>query len=529
MLTLAWLLITSASADPSATCANEDATRFYHDGFAAQQGRDTEDALGNYTRCIAADPKCVPCWYEKGWSHWTRSEWDLTIQVWEQVLALDPNHGPTKEWLPQARDNKSGGGPSRSATGLRIPMGTASSPKDARVAMKLVARFQNYDSSPSGAGDTHDPDIFSPKSARFLSDGSKVYVNSLEGLKTPVYNPKTKTKITTIDHVFGPEDGGLFQGLTTIYGYPYYRHHKSGDDNQFGGKPVESALSHSDRYLWVPYYRRDFDVGARSPSAVSIIDTQTDTIVRVLPTGPIPKYVAISPDNHWAAISHWGDNTVAMVDISSGNPATFKYAEKRMVVEKILDQKNLGGNRDASCGSCLRGTVFSPDGTVLLVARMGDGGIAGFDVASQAYLGTVKGMPETPRHLVFSPDGQTLYFSANRSGHVGKIATEEILRLLRGAKTSRVERQGWDTVYVGGGARTLEVSPDGKTLFAAVNGRSQIVAVDSATLKILAKVRTDSYTVGLAVSPDGSQVWTTSQGRGGKGGNSVCVYEVTTN
>jgi hypothetical protein len=43
---------------------------------------------------------------------------------------------------------------------------------------------------------------------------------------------------------------------------------------------------------------------------------------------------------------------------------------------------------------------------------------------------------------------------------------------------------------------------------------------------VISKVRVDSYTVGLGVSPDGKQVWTTSQGKSGKGGNSVCVYDV---
>ena len=87
--------------------------------------------------------------------------------------------------------------------------------------------------------------------------------------------------------------------------------------------------------------------------------------------------------------------------------------------------------------------------------------------------------------------------------------------------------EGWQEAFVGGGARTLEVSPDGRFLFAAVNGRAEVVAVDATSMEVVARVRTDSYAVGLAVSPDGSQVWTTSQGRKGKGGNSVCVFRVT--
>ena len=509
-------------------CATPEASFDYSEGFRSQRANDTENALASYSRCLEKDPNCVACQYEIGWSYWTRSEWDQVIAAWERTLELDPGNTSASTWLPKARESKAGSVPSTSGTGLHVAIGTSSSPSDAPVQLELVARFQNYNPNPSNDADHHDTDIYSPKSARFLADGSRVYVNSLEGLETVVYDPRAITKVHTIEHTFGPDDAALFQGMTTVFDYPYMRTSPSGDPNQFSGKPVESALSHNDRYLWVPYYRREFDVGAGSPSAVAVIDTQTNDIVRVLPTGPIPKYVAISPDNRWAAITHWGDNTIAMIDISSGDPAQFQYRDERLVVERILSQEGLtGSNRDAACGFCLRGTTFTPDGETLLVARMGSGGIAGFDVASGAYLGTVDGDRPTPRHLAISPDGQTLYFSSNRSGYVSKTPLAALIAALRGADGGHVQHS-FDDVFVGGGARTLEVSPDGKWLFAAINGRSQIVVVNAETLEIVSKVRTDSFTVGLAVSPDGRQVWTTSQGKSTRGGgNSVCVYDVT--
>ncbi|MFT6145002.1 MAG: DNA-binding beta-propeller fold protein YncE [Myxococcota bacterium] len=523
-----FLLLALATAFAQDQCATPEASFDYTEGFRSQRGNDTENALASYTRCLEKDPDCVACQYEIGWSYWTRSEWDQVIGAWERTLVLQPGNGAAIEWLVKARENKSGSVPSAGGTGLHVAIGTTSSPADAPVQLELIGRFQNYNPNPSNAADHHDIDIYSPKSARFLGDGTRVYVNSLEGLKTVVYDPRDISKVHTITHTFGAEDAGLFQGMTTVYDYPYMRTSPSGDPNQFSGKPVESALSHDDRYLWVPYYRREFDVGAGSPSAVSIIDTQTNEVVRVLPTGPIPKYVAISPDNTWAAITHWGDNTVAMVDISSGDPAQFTYRDERLVVERILSQQGLtGSNRDSACGSCLRGTTFTPDGETLLVARMGDGGIAGFDVDSGTYLGTVDGPRPTPRHLVVSPDGQTLFFTSNRSGTVSRAPLSDLVSALRGAEGGHVDME-FRSTSVGGGARTLEVSPDGRYLFTAVNGRSQIVVVDANTLDVVAKVRTDSFTVGLAVSPDGSQVWTTSQGRSTRGGgNSVCVYGVT--
>ena len=523
MFVIVMAFIALALGEAPKLCENEGANAAYHRGFEAQRDRKTSDALAAYKECLTVQPDCSACHYEIGWTYWTRSDWELVQSHWEKAVALSPNKQEYKDRLNDLKRRRNT--QQKTPSGIHIPMGTSTSKNG--LEMALIARFQNYDHRRNAGADHHDDDVYSPKSARFLSNGTKVYVNSLEGYKTVVYDPKTLQKIRSIEHYFGPETESIFGDENTVFGYKYNRRSPSGNPNHFKGKPVESALSHGERYLWVPYYRRDFDKGATSPSAVSVIDTQTDKIVRVLPTGPIPKYVAISPDNKWAAIAHWGDNTLGVIDISSGDPAKFHYLEKRLVVERILSQAGLSGtNRDSSCGYCLRGTIFTPDSKTLLVSRMGGGGVAAFDVATWKYLGTIKGEKPTPRHLVISKDGQWLYMSSNKSGYVSKAPLQEVVNALRGSNGERVEYAGWQTVYVGIGARTIELSDDGTLLLAAVNNSAELVAVDPVTMKVLNRIRTDSYAVGLALSPDGSQAWTTSQGRGGQGGNSVCVYEI---
>ncbi len=526
LLILALLLPATASAQAAASCTSEEATAAFEAGFEAQKKRDSSTALTHYRRCLELEPACVACNYEIGWAYWTRGAWDSTVTAWEKTLELDPDHADAKDWLVQAKDHQKRA-KSPSSTSLQVAIGTASKPEVAPVKLELVSRFQHYRASPASEADHWDEDIYSPKSARFLPDGSKVYVNSLEGFRTVVYDPAKPEKVGVIKHRFDEDDGALFAGLTTVFDYRFYKKHSSGDVNRFQGKPVESEVSHGGKFLWIPYYRRSWDGGATSPSAVAVIDTTTDTIVRVLPTGPIPKYVEASPDDRWLAVTHWGDNTVALIDISSGDPAQFAYREERLVVEKVLSQAGLAGeDRDKACGYCLRGTVFTPDSKTLLVARMGGGGIAGFDVESGAYLGTVLGMKPTPRHLAIGPDGETLFLSSNVSGHVGRIPLATVLEALASAEGKRVQVEGWRSVYVGSGARTIDLAPDASYIFAAVNRASEIVVVDAGTMEVVSRVRTDSYTVGLAVSPDGRQVWTTSQGRSGSGGNSVCVYRV---
>jgi len=398
-------------------------------------------------------------------------------------------------------------------------------------AQDVSVRLERYGRIHNGGGgaplrvNIRDGEVNSPKSVRFSADNRKIYINSLEGAQTLVYSWPDLVKGKTIDHRFGPHNAHLFDGETTVFNYPYFQ--SRGDVNTFRGKPVESELSHQGRFLWVTYYRRDFDSSGQSPSAVAIIDTATDEIVRVMPTGPIPKYVVASPDGRYVAIIHWGDNTVGLIDTSSGDPRNFRYTS-HLTVEAQMSQAGKGGtNRDATCGFCLRGAVFTADSQHLLVARMGQGGVAGFHIPTKRYLGSVMNVKSTPRHLVLSPDGRTLYASSNVSGYISGVPASEVIAHLERAGGKRVPGPSWKGVAVGSGARTVDISNDGQFLFVAVNNSSELVVVHAPSLNVLSRIKVDPYAVGLALAPDNSAVILTAQGRKGKGGgNSVNLVAV---
>ena len=388
--------------------------------------------------------------------------------------------------------------------------------------LKRTARIQAL--GPTGQpNDIHDGGVRSPKSAAFSPDGGKLYINALEGYATLVYAYPSLKRLAVVRHDFDAGDATLFQGETTVFDYPYFNG-REGSRNVFAGKPVEMAFSHGGRYLWVPYYRRSFDPNASSPSAMAVIDTRSDRIVRVMPTGPLPKYIAVSPDSTLAVVTHWGDNTLGAIDIRGDDPAKFRYTG-HWTVEYRMPVEGVTGNRDSNCGFCLRGTVFTPDGKTVLVARMGGGGLAGFEAATGRYLGTLLDFVPNPRHLVLSPDGRKLYASGNRSGVVGRYDLAAMLRALQSADGKRIDGPGGETLAVGAGARTIALSPDGRTLYAAINNESRLVKVDLASWRVVDRAAVDPFTVGLAVSPDGRTIVTTSQGRSGQGGgNSVGLY-----
>lgn len=410
------------------------------------------------------------------------------------------------------------------AQASKVPILTRSTGQQA-LSMQLVHRYQRYSAATRQAADQYNPHVNSPKSVNFSPDSTKFYIQSLEGHETIVVNARTLQPIKVISHTFGPAHRHLFKNdESTVFDYPYTVAAKN--VNHFSGKPVESCFSHGGRYLWVTYYRRSFDANAACPSALAIIDTEHDSIVRVMPTGPLPKMIACSPDNKYIAVTHWGDNTVGLIDISGPGPMDFAYVRHAIIDHKLA--MNFGGqkvNRDALCGHCLRGTVFTPDSKFLLVGKMGgSGGIAVLDMETFDYLGTVSGMKTNVRHLAIA--GDYLYLSANGPGYVQRMDWRQLVKERIQQQPNTIFLTQWETTYVGPGARTIALSADGSYLFAAVNVASKIVAVRTADMQVVAEIRADSYPVGMDLSQDNRLLVVTAQGKGGNGGNSVMVYKV---
>lgn len=402
-------------------------------------------------------------------------------------------------------------------------LGTASRAEGGELSLTIVNKHVNYKGCPK---EFIDPYVNSPKSANIHPDGTKYYVNSLEGCATVVYDMKTHERKKVIKYDFKDgKDDALWSKPSKFYPFTHYTEHL----NTFKGKPVEATFSHGGRYLWIPFYRRTYDLNAQDPSAVAVIDTQTDEIVKLMETGPLPKMVATSHDGKHVAITHWGNNTVGLVNVASLDPDEW-FHEKLLVVDYVLPLNyslEEPVDRDNKSGYCLRGTVFTPDDKYLLVGCMGgNGGIAVIDMETQEYLGRVLGMMANVRHLVIR-DGY-LYLSINRAGYVQRIKLDRFMAAAKAMKGKTTTIRGWEECKVGDGARTIEISPSGHFVFAACHLASKLYVVDTRTMKAVNSIDVDSYPVGLDISNDGRFVIVTSQGRGtaGTSGNAVNIYEV---
>ena len=388
---------------------------------------------------------------------------------------------------------------------------------DADIAIRVSEKKHGY-------GSNRDEDINSPKSATFSKDGKKIYVNSLEGGKTVVYDAVTHKKLKTIDHHFESGKGDLWLPWSGFYEFTHY---PEGQNKSFMGKPVEAAISKDGRYLFVPYYRRTFDLNAQDPSALAIIDTKTDEIVAMTETGPLPKMVKVSNDGKLLAITHWGNNTVGFLDISDPNPRNWKHLEPITIGKKLNLNYSLTSavNRDSGSGYLLRGTQFLPGDSLLLVSGMA-GPVAVIDVKKHEWIGMISALPSV-RHITMK--NGLLYLSRNSAGEVLTVPVDEVKKAVASQRAASRDFKinGIKRAKVGGGARTLKVSPSGKYIFVACNSATELCVVRTEDMKVLARIPADPFPVGLDISPDGSQVVTTSQGRSGKGGgNAVNFFEI---
>jgi DNA-binding beta-propeller fold protein YncE len=345
-------------------------------------------------------------------------------------------------------------------------------------------------------------------------------------MKTLIYDRFGTRKVGEISHEFDQSDHSLFEERLN-FGYVLPGATKLLQRfNVFGGKPVEMEISHGGRYLWLPYYRRDFDPNGSLPSAMAVVNTQTKKIERVLSAGPIPKNIRLSHRGHLMAVTHWGDNTIGLFDVRGDSSKDFR-ATDLLVDGQRLAVDHLGNvNRDEVCGHCVRGLAFSMDDRFLFVGRMAEDGISVFDVSTlgQArYIGTVHGIGRRPRDLEVT--AESLVVSFNGSGEVAEIPINWLVtQILQGVTYLPAEKI--KKVYVGEGLRSIELTNDGTYVFVAVNSSSEVVAVNLKQGRVEKRIKVDSYPVGLGLSPDEHQLWVTAQGHSGVGGNSVMVIQL---
>jgi YVTN family beta-propeller protein len=212
-------------------------------------------------------------------------------------------------------------------------------------------------------------------------------------------------------------------------------------------------------------------------ASVFEINRATRKVRRQLHTkGAWTKVLALSPDEGTLYAANWSSDDVSAIDLASGKVKLIKTVRTP------------------------RGLYPTPDGKRLFVAGFADGEIQRINLAS----GDSKVLVRTGgamRHLVGDPRTGRLYADdmATSQAFVVDLASEKVRQL---AKTDKMPN-------------TIDLSPDGKVLYVSNRGRNgpcycapgpewgSVLAIDTASGKVLDAIVGGNQTTGLDVSPDG--------------------------
>jgi YVTN family beta-propeller protein len=255
----------------------------------------------------------------------------------------------------------------------------------------------------------------------------------------------------------------------------------AGEAGSLQGSPVEAAIAPDRSVAWVSNYQmygpgytnpgddKCGDTGRWDDSYLYRINLASLAIDAAVKVGPVPKYVAVTPDGATVLVTNWCGYDMSVVDVAT-----------------------LTETARIPIGRFPRGIAVSPDGTLAYVAVMGSTDIAVVDLATQQ-LSWIRGVGQGPRHLVLSPDGSILYATLNSAGKVAKIDT----------RTRAVVA----TVASPKAPRSMAISDDGTALY-VVNYESDAVSkIDTATMTEVQRVGVGHHPIGITYDAAARQIW----------------------
>jgi len=251
-------------------------------------------------------------------------------------------------------------------------------------------------------------------------------------------------------------------------------------EGEYRGSPVEAAFTSNGAYVYVSNYRMygsgfttaggdGCNAGSWPDSFVYRIDTAALEIDQIIRVGPVPKFLAVTPDDRYLLVSNWCGFDVSIVDIALGEEIA------RIPV-----------------GRHPRGIAIDPSSATAYVAVMGSRDIAVIDLEDFS-ITTIENVGRAPRHLVLSPDGSTLYVSLNGEARLAKIDVEsgEILA----------------SVATGAAPRTMTISDDGTALYVVNYNSATMSKVRTSDMVETEERQTWSKPIGITYDAATREVW----------------------
>jgi YVTN family beta-propeller protein len=251
---------------------------------------------------------------------------------------------------------------------------------------------------------------------------------------------------------------------------------------------------------------------------------------------------------------------VAGLALSLTSPISLQAQNYRLYVDNskgqdisVIDMNSLKVTGDINIGaSLIHGLALRPDGNLLFVTVESDDTLRFVDTRTNQILSSIK-LTGRPNQCAVTPDGRyvAVPIRDGNSVDIVDVIQKKVVKVLpikephNAVSTSSnrylfVSSMGSDQINVidlktmsfsgiipaGGRPRPYVIAPDGKTMYVAISNLHGFDIVDIADKKVLQRVEMpaqhtgaprgrqfetpDTLTHGLALTPDGKELWVTS-------------------
>ena len=256
----------------------------------------------------------------------------------------------------------------------------------------------------------------------------------------------------------------------------------------------------------------------KADATMSIIDPATMKVTGSVPTGTDPHEVVLSPDGKIAYVANYGNqtpgNTLSVIDLTTvkelrrvdlsplyrphgiqmiggkvyftaeTNRAIARYDPAANKIDWVMGTGQNGSHMIAGAG----------DQKKFVTANIGSDSVTIFEFANGAgNPGPSKithvGIGKQPEAVDLSPDGKEVWAGLN---------TEGMVEVVDAAAYKSVQK-----INVGGRPYRVRFTPDGKTVVCTMLPTKELVLIDAASKKELKRIKLESVPLGIAFSADG--------------------------
>ena len=231
-------------------------------------------------------------------------------------------------------------------------------------------------------------------------------------------------------------------------------------------------------------------VVCKSDFQVALVDPATEKVLVKLPTGRGPHEVAVSPDGRTAYVTNFGRYSVYPPNDTLHDKAGNTITVIDLVGRKVKTTFDLGTHTGP------HGMAMSHDGKFLWVTSETPQAVLELDSGTGKILHVWNTNQVRSHMIVVTPDEKKFYVTNTVSGSVSVID--------RGTGEVKI-------LSTGPGTEGIAISPDGKEVWAAsrVDAKIEIISTAADTIET-------SFPSGgkgpkrMAFTPDGAQVWVTN-------------------